>query len=305
MSQQQLPAPSAVAQGPPIKDITKACEACRSRKIKCKPSLSSSSRICECCATSNRECIFVVRSNKRRRRRTDVRVTELEKQIEALGALVNQRNPIASEKSHGLPADDDVHTSGMAALMQFDQLPGQGTHHNQEDKLLSIHQAANSSSCSSTSAIVGAAPRILYENPIEDVIDRGLVSIKDAEHLLMRYIQELVPHFPIVPLPEDVTLSDMRRRKPVLLLSVLAAAAGTAHADQNMKLNLEIQQTYADLVVMKGEKSLELLQSILITTTWLYPPDRFDQLKFYQYLRKSSLKILYPDPFGFSIILAD
>ncbi|KAI4268483.1 MAG: hypothetical protein L6R38_007830 [Xanthoria sp. 2 TBL-2021] len=284
MSQQPLPAPSAVLQDPLIKEVPRACEACRMRKIKCKPPLSSSTRICECCATSNRECIFIVRSNKRRRRRTDARVTELEKQIEALGALVNQRNPHASSDRPGIPEDDEEPTGQLDVLMQVDQSPDHNRLPTQNNGLLGIHQAPNSSSCSSTSAPVGASPRDPYENPTEDVIDRGLLSIEDASRLLVRYTHELVPHFPIVPLPEGVTLPEMRRQKPVLLLSVLAAAAGTSHADQNLQLNLEIQQTYAKLVIVKGEKSLELLQSILITTTWLCPPDRFDQLKFYQYL---------------------
>ncbi|CAO1606402.1 hypothetical protein XANCAGTX0491_009900 [Xanthoria calcicola] len=273
MSQQPLPTPLAPLQHPLIKEVPRACEACRTRKIKCKPPLTSSSPLCECCAASNRECIFIPRSNKRRRRRTDARVTELEKQIEALGALVNQQNQHASSERPRIAEDDEEPPGQLDVLMQVDQSP--------DDSHLPI---PNSSSCSGTLATVGASLWDPQDKPIDDVIDRGLISIEDASRLLARYTDELFPHFPIVPLPEGVTLLEMRRQKPVLLLAILAAAAGTSHADQNMQLNLEIQQTYANLVVMQGEKSLELLQSILITTTWLCPPDRFDQLKFYQYL---------------------
>ncbi|KAL8673191.1 MAG: hypothetical protein Q9168_002383 [Polycauliona sp. 1 TL-2023] len=300
ISQQPLPAlPTSGVQNLPFKDITKACEACRLRKIKCKPPLSSSTRICECCATSNRECVFVVRSNKRRRRRTDARVTQLEQQIEALGALVGQRGSNAPSDRRGSFEEDEEPAKQLGGLMQVDQnfyqdrYPIQDNQHPyqdgssvQDDALLGVLQKPNSSSYSSTPATVGASPWDPFENPAGDVIDRGLISINDAAHLLVRFTQELLPHFPIVQLPEGVPLSKLRQQKPVLLLAILAAAAGISDANQNLQLNLEIQQTYANLVVMKGEKSLELLQSIMITTTWLCPPDRFDQLKFYQFLRK-------------------
>lgn len=284
MSQQPLPAPLAPLQHPLIKEVPRACEACRTRKIKCKPPLSSSSAVCECCAASNRECIFIPRSNKRRRRRTDARVTQLEKQIEALGALVNQQNQHASSERPRIAEDDEEPPGQLDVLMQVDQSPDDSHLPIQNNGQLDLHHAPNSSSCSGTLATVGASLWDPHDKPIDDVIDRGLISIEDASCLLARYTDELFPHFPIVLLPEGVTLLEMRRQKPVLLLAILAAAAGTSHADQNMQLNLEIQQTYANLVVMQGEKSLELLQSILITTTWLCPPDRFDQLKFYQYL---------------------
>lgn len=33
---------------------------------------------------------------------------------------------------------------------------------------------------------------------------------------------------------------------------------------------------------MRGQKSIELVPSLLVTTSWSYPPDKYDEAKFYQ-----------------------
>ena len=123
-----------------------------------------------------------------------------------------------------------------------------------------------------------------WSSGAEDVIARGMISQDESFNLLKRYRKHLLPHFPVVPVAEDTSLLELRQQKPILLLAVLAAASGASDVDLNLRLNHEVQQVYADRVAMKGERSLELIQAILITVTWYCPPDRFDQLKFYRYL---------------------
>ena len=51
-------------------------------------------------------------------------------------------------------------------------------------------------------------------------------------------------------------------------LSVIAAGAGNQDPALNLALNQEILQVYANKVAVNGEKSLELVMSILISTLW-------------------------------------
>lgn len=125
-----------------------------------------------------------------------------------------------------------------------------------------------------------------------DVIDRGLLSIHEASQLYTRYSHELVQYFPTVILPEGYDAADIRRKNPTLFLAVIAAASGSSDADLNVSLNKEIMQIYADQIVIKGEKSLELIQSILITIAWYCPPDNFEELKFYQYIHMAATMAL-------------
>jgi hypothetical protein len=41
-------------------------------------------------------------------------------------------------------------------------------------------------------------------------------------------------------------------------------------------------QVFGDEVIVRGHKSLELVQAITVAVIWYWPPERFEELKFYQ-----------------------
>ena len=80
--------------------------------------------------------------------------------------------------------------------------------------------------------------------------------------------------YPAVTLPIDCAAAWLREFKPILFLAVLAASAGASSPALNLRLNKEIQQVYATKVAMQGRKSLELVQAMLVSILWIYPPDK-------------------------------
>ena len=126
----------------------------------------------------------------------------------------------------------------------------------------------------------------------DDVVDRGILSMVQATLLFTRYIDELMQHFPAVVLPEGSTAGQIRKAKPTLFLAIIAAASGSSNSNLNNRLNQEILQVYADRIAIKGEKSLELIQLMLITMIWYFPPDNFEELKFYQYIHMAATMAL-------------
>ena len=58
-------------------------------------------------------------------------------------------------------------------------------------------------------------------------------------------------------------------------LSCIAAAASDSSPTLYLKLNQEILQVYATKVALEGQKNLDLVQSILISSLWYYPPERY------------------------------
>ena len=65
-----------------------ACESCRTSKVRCLPTVGAPEHgICQRCERSVRKCIFKERSKTKRRKRTDVRMRELEKRIDILVSL--------------------------------------------------------------------------------------------------------------------------------------------------------------------------------------------------------------------------
>lgn len=115
---------------------------------------------------------------------------------------------------------------------------------------------------------------------LPDVIDRGILNMAKAKELYLRYVDELLPQYPAIPL--DCTVTELRSQKPTLFLAVLAASSAASDPSLNRKLNKEIQRVYATKMAIQGLKSLELVQSLLLTILWTYPPDKFEDVKFHQ-----------------------
>lgn len=305
------------------KTLVRACESCRLRKLRCLQDASSSSPKCQRCANSNRECIFTDPSRKRRRVRTDTRVAELEKEIKAMNTVlkrgdfsinrtgnsddiervelrkdsrdINQSNPLFNASNEDESIID--HENMLPADFVADQ-----TFENSAD----ANRTSNKISENSEQFLVSQVPTGLGDTCYEanfqdtlqhlslhnDVVDRGILSLNEATLLFSRYIDDLVQHFPAVVLPEGSTAGQIRRAKPTLFLAIMAAASGSSDPNLNNRLNQEILQVYADRIAIKGEKSLELIQSMLITIIWYFPPDNFEELKFYQYIHMAATMAL-------------
>jgi hypothetical protein len=128
--------------------------------------------------------------------------------------------------------------------------------------------------------------------PVEDVIDRGILSIEDAEQLVAYYIHELASFFPLVVLPPTTTAASLRLSKPVLFLSVLAATSISIDAGLAAVLNREMVRLYSERFFIEGEKSLELVQALLLMIIFYFPPASPLKLQFYQYTHIASTMAL-------------
>lgn len=145
------------------------------------------------------------------------------------------------------------------------------------------YSASNSSPLSSIGHIPAWTPTPF--SPDSDVIDRGIITIEQAKVLLSIYNEDVVNHYhPVIVFSPKVTVEELRRTKPTLFLSVIAAAAGKVSPTLLSILNSEALAAYAHRTVIKGEKSLELVQAMAITCTWYSPPGSFSRLKFYEYI---------------------
>ncbi|TVY32046.1 Transcriptional regulator [Lachnellula subtilissima] len=101
---------------------------------------------------------------------------------------------------------------------------------------------------------------------LQDVIARGLVTLEKAEESV-QYFRSTASNSPFVIISPDTSIDYLRRQKPFLLLTVLAMATVNNMKLQKL-LDQEIRDTLGRRVFMSGEKSLDLLQGILIYLTW-------------------------------------
>ncbi len=100
----------------------------------------------------------------------------------------------------------------------------------------------------------------------QDVIGKGIICYDKAETLLRSYGTHAY-NFPFIVLSATASLDSLRREKPFLLLSILTVASSSNLPLQDL-LEAELRQTLSRKVIFDGQKSLDLLQGLLIYLTW-------------------------------------
>jgi len=279
----------------------RACEACRQLKVKCEPDENSPHGSCKRCAKANRQCI-VTAPNRKRQKKTDSRVAELEKKIDALTATLAARGGAEAD----LTVDPAIQPAAPRPVAYGDpwQGPPPPTTHSPQAIQQGVKRKLTSEydyfggelHKSSTPSFKPAAPvpyQPLYPEPIKpkpdpddlnivDAVERGFVDASTARKCFDRYKAEMCQHLPLVVFPQGTNADDVRKTKPILFLAVLAVASGTIRPDLQPKLIGEITRILADRVVFRGEKSLELVQTIQVTTCFYQPPEKYEELNFNQ-----------------------
>lgn len=93
------------------------------------------------------------------------------------------------------------------------------------------------------------------------------MTYADAESILNLYRMQLAAHCPFVIVPPEITAQELRHEKPFLFMSVI-----TAGSYQNLPLQRalgeEIIKYLSVHLLLRGEKSLELLQGLLVYLFW-------------------------------------
>jgi hypothetical protein len=78
----------------------------------------------------------------------------------------------------------------------------------------------------------------------------------------------MAEYFPFVQVPENATVTHLSEDKPFLLLAIFAVASSHEKALQK-SLGDELRKALCSKVILYGEKSLDLLQGLLIYLAWL------------------------------------
>jgi hypothetical protein len=300
----------------------RACEACRQLKVRCETDDNSPTGSCRRCAKANRQCIITAPSRKRQKK-TDSRVAELERKIDALTATLHaQRGPglgsgditidpaIAQAQMAELEhqrgqlynqqlwpdrnRDSQGHreSNSLSSPVMAEGVTGSKRKFKTEEKTYDTPQQGNEQQVNRTT--IPKPPRFIglctqnptpakevNDTPYIDVIDQHIVDAKTAYRIFDRYNTEMQV-LPVVVFVPGTKAEDIRRSKPVLFLSILSAASNTIRPDLQQTFGSEVMRVLADRIVVRGEKSLEIVQSLQIVTVYYQPPERYEELNFNQ-----------------------
>ncbi|KAE8148076.1 hypothetical protein BDV25DRAFT_159017 [Aspergillus avenaceus] len=287
----------------------RACESCRQLKVRCEPDATNPNASCKRCAKAGRSCV-VTAPTRKRQKKTDSRVAELERKIDALTASLqaSQGNtPVLQTAPLGPPPDDHAGrrwlgpTNGASSRSTPGDSPtglaGNKRRHSGEIKDARdsgrVAPAIPNPPSPGTDQIMDNAARRWYasgntvsepkvSNDSTDIINRGLVSVAAASEAFDRYMHHMTHHLPMVAFPVGTKMESVRATKPVLFHVIIAVSIGSIQPEIQVPLIDDFYKVIAERILIKGEKSLELVQALLVSCNWYVPPDHFEELKFYQ-----------------------
>lgn len=94
-------------------------------------------------------------------------------------------------------------------------------------------------------------------------------SSKSIERNFDQYIGQLMPTCPVVIFPPGTTAGDVRKTKPLLFLAVTSVApTGICTPDHHRQFASKARNFLAELAILEGEKSLQLVQALLVVSFW-------------------------------------
>jgi hypothetical protein len=239
--------------------------------------------------------MFTPIQKRKQRKRTDTRVAELEREMKQMRAALQKKEQSKGERTAATNAP--VPAQPRTAGLWYETNTENGTR-RQEYKSI----AAADTGSTLTGGLAPQAPANPRNVPqlwpsrfankpydgSDDVIDTGLISMATARLLFETYRRDLFPNYPLVLIPPSVTADEVRQRKPALFLAIIAAAAGKDDSELSAMLDNKVLHCYAERHVMNSEKSLELVQALLISAAWYHPPVKFGQLKYYEYIHMAT-----------------
>ena len=181
------------------------------------------------------------------------RVAQLEKTVDGLVSLLAAtKQPVQKQ---GL---DSVSDSGLAS-------PPVSVEHSLSSRDVSRALQNEESFPSSASILLRSdgstrLPELQWHDEIG-------VDSTEARRLLSVYQTQLCERFPYVVIPQNTTPRWLYQNKPLLFKAVIMAASFNDLA-MRKKTRSEIMAHLTEHLILKGEKSLDLLQGLLLFASW-------------------------------------
>ncbi|OAA45053.1 hypothetical protein NOR_03807 [Metarhizium rileyi] len=104
---------------------------------------------------------------------------------------------------------------------------------------------------------------------IHDLHTKLSFNVASAESLLKAF-RPMLKYFPFITLPEDTLVRQMAAEKPFVLLAILSSTSGSKTLQGHTLYDDEFRKVLGLKFVAGGERTLELLQGLLIYCAW-YP----------------------------------
>ncbi|PSN69489.1 hypothetical protein BS50DRAFT_343053 [Corynespora cassiicola Philippines] len=244
-----------------------ACERCRKHKVRCVP--SETAGLCQRCQKARVECIEHIARRRPAKPRTAVQTTpirgaDVEKKLDNLSTIVTAVSAPGSAPQPSLPPVNTV-PSQRAEIAHRTPTPASAAPQPSIPPVVKTPILPNPGSTPESA--------LSFWDSINDTIS-GLghldpvirsISVIHMQMLLDSY-RSMSDYFPFVTLPKESFCRDLLQQRPMLMFAVLTVASY-----DSVLLQLTLSREFRKVImvkIMNGEKSLDLLQGLLVFIAW-------------------------------------
>ncbi|KAI1379736.1 hypothetical protein F4677DRAFT_407476 [Hypoxylon crocopeplum] len=260
-----------------------ACEACRTSKVKCQSGPQPG--ICKRCSEFKRECVF--RTGPRTRR----------PKISRPDAPVLPPPPGPSKTfsiDFTVPADEDMRDN-LDDLREkherfIEDLVPSSDDEDEDDIAMMSPAAAGAQTFSfndlsmPTPSLTTSSSASANSRPVSSLGIKPQFNLDSAAKLLDSF-RSMLPCCPCIVLPDDADVRSMARDMPFVLLAILAVTSCSTSLQGNSLYDEEFRKILGLKFVTGGERSVELLQGLMIYCSWYPFHVRPKNRQLLQYLR--------------------
>ncbi|KAI1205588.1 uncharacterized protein F4807DRAFT_442303 [Annulohypoxylon truncatum] len=240
-----------------------ACSPCALAKAKCIRSSNVPSAKCDRCERLEKDCVGQVHKPRKKRQSRPSKTAQLEERLNNLVDFIKANNsgdvptPLRQVSATRQLSPYSGEAEGSVQLQSPEISAAHGNTPTQD---LRINREPATAVLPIPNSYNERAPRICVcrgpagEVPIPPEPDETNLSI---------YIEKLMPNYPFVPLPIGTTTSELASKRP-FLLSTIQMVASYRNIKSMRAQNYFILKHISEHMLMRSERSLEILQSILL-----------------------------------------
>ncbi|KAG4438974.1 hypothetical protein IFR05_005546 [Cadophora sp. M221] len=228
----------------------RACGTCVKAKVKCVPNMQKGK--CQRCHRLDKVCQPA--STVTRKRPTHV--AQLEQKLDTLVTLLSGPNRGETHEEHRSSPQKSPATAHQPRIMS-----------NTTDKV--IDTQSSTFPLPEFTAVSSSAPRPYDTYVAQPQVYNFELENREASFLLLEYRTQQASQLPFVVIPTDATSESLRRERPMLWKAVMTAAS-YQNALRQEALGWKLMEEFASRILLRAERSLDLLQALLVHLTWYH-----------------------------------